>query len=386
MTAVVYHAGPAAGAGRSLLDKTVGLFDRAGGDKIFQPGMSVAVKVHFGEEGNTGYLNPAFARALVRRLSALKTRPFLFDTNTLYRVRRHTTRDHLETARFHGFTEEYVGAPVVIGDEFVETEIAAGGRGKARIAKAVREADAVLVLAHATGHILFGYGGALKSVAMGCAAPSGKQVMHSDVKPAVKEAKCVACGTCVGCCPASAIALVDRAGGKQAARIDPRICLGCGECIAACPVHAIPINWKTEEKPLAEKAALYARAALAGKLDRLLCLNFLLQITPDCDCADWTEPPFVPDLGVLASRDIVAIDQSAIDLIRQAPVIPGSTAVAKRINISKRIPPEVASQFLCLPRLPDVFKTLFGADVSLLTAAAEKAGLGSREYRLEKVE
>jgi len=386
MTAVVYHADPVAGAGRSLLDKTVELFGRAGGEEIFQAGMRVAIKVHFGEEGNTGYLNAAFARALVGRLTALKTRPFLFDTNTLYRVRRHTTADHLETARFHGFTEEYVGAPVVIADTFVEAETPLVSRRRAQVAQAVREADAVLVLAHATGHILFGYGGAVKSVAMGCASPSGKQVMHSDVKPAVKEALCVACGTCLGHCPASAIALVPGPGGKKAARIDPHACLGCGECIAACPAHAIPINWKTDEAPLAEKAALYALAALAGKLDRLLCLNFLLQITPDCDCADWTEPAFVPDLGVLASRDIVAVDQAAIDLIRKAPVIPGSTAVAKRLNPSKRIPPEVASQFRCLPRLPDVFKTLFGADVSLLMAAAEKAGIGSREYRLERVE
>lgn len=386
MTAVVYHADPVAGAGRSLLDKTGDLFDRAGGEEIFRAGMSVAVKVHFGEEGNTGYLNPAFARAVVGKLKQLKARPFLFDTNTLYRVRRHTTADHLETARFHGFTEEYVGAPVVIGDEFAEAEAPAGRKGKVLVAKAVREADAVLVLVHATGHVLFGYGGALKSVAMGCASPSGKQMMHSDVKPAVKEAKCVACGTCVGHCPADAIALVEGAGGKKTARIDPRACLGCGECIAACPSQAIPINWKTEEEPLAEKTAGYARAALRGKEGRLLCLNFLVQITPDCDCADWTEPPFVPDLGVLASRDIVAVDQAAIDLIRKSPVLPGSTAVAKRINPSKRIPPEVSSQFHCLPRLPDVFKTLFGADVSLLMAAAEKAGLGAREYRLERVE
>ncbi len=386
MTSVVYQADPTAGAGRSLLDKAAALFDRAGGGEIFRKGMSVAVKLHFGEEGNTGYLNPAFARAVVGKLQALKTRPFLFDTNTLYRVRRHNTADHLETARRHGFTEEYVGAPVVIGDEFAEAGGAASRGGRLQVAKAIREADAVLVLAHATGHVLFGYGGALKSVAMGCASPSGKQVMHSDVKPAVEEKKCLGCGTCVGHCPTGAIALVPRAGGKPKARIDAPSCLGCGECIAACPAEAIPINWKTEEEPLAEKTALYARAALEGKAGRLLCLNFLLSITPDCDCADWTEPPFVPDLGLLASRDIVAVDQAAIDLIRSAPIIPGSTAVAKKLARLPRLPAEIASRFHCLPRVPDVFQTLFGADVSRLLVAAERAGLGSRDYRLEKVE
>jgi len=386
MKTTVYFTDPTARAGRSLLNKVADLFDRSGGPEIFREGMTVAVKVHFGEEGNTGYLNAAFARALVGKLQNLKARPFLFDTNTLYRAHRHTTRDHLETARRHGFTEKYVGAPAVIGEEFVEEKAPGGRAGKAAVARAVRETDAVLVLSHATGHILFGYAGAIKNVAMGCASPSGKQVMHSDLKPAVKAEKCAACGTCVEYCPADAIALISGAGGKNAAKIDPLVCVGCGECIAVCPAHAIPILWKTEERPLAEKAALFARAALTGKKERMLCLNFLLRITPDCDCADWTEPPFVPDLGVLASRDIVAVDQASIDLIRKAPVIPGATAVAKKINPSKRIPPEVASQFLCLPRLPDVFKTLFGADVSLLLAAAEKAGLGSREYRMEKVE
>ncbi len=382
MTAKVYYADSSARAGRSGLDKLSDLFDRAGGGEIFRPGDRVAVKVHFGEAGNTGYLRPAFARRLVEKLRELGARPFLTDSNTLYRGGRHRTADHLETARRHGFTEENIGAPIVIADRFLEEKgLAVGGR-PVRVAEAARSADSILVITHATGHVAFGYGGAVKNISMGLASPAGKQVMHSDLKPAVKKEKCVGCGTCIRYCPVSAIAC-DRAG---KAVIDREKCIGCGECIAVCPEGAIPVIWKGESERMAEKSAAYARAVLDGKMDRALYLNFLLDITPDCDCCDWTEPPFVPDQGILASRDILAVDQASIDLIRKAPLIPGATAVAKRVRVSnKRVTEKIAGQYCCLPRLPDKFKTLFGVDLEPFLAAAERAGLGTRNYRLVKV-
>ncbi len=382
MKSKVYFADPTAHARRSLLSKLSDLFDASGGPEIFQPGERVCVKVHFGEEGNTTYLDPAFARLLVGRLKSLGAEPFLTDSNTLYRGRRHTTKDHFITARNHGFTEENIGAPIIIADEFVELEGAAIGSKPVRVARLARHADSLLVITHVTGHVAFGYAGALKNVSMGLASPAGKQIMHSDLKPEVKEEKCIACGTCREYCPVNAISQE----GDVKAKINPLICIGCGECIAVCPEGAIPPLWKTETALLAGKAAAYARAVLAGKEEKVLYLNFLIGITPDCDCCDWSEPAFVPDQGIVASLDIVAADQASVDLIRKAPLIPGSTAVKKRIRVSrKKIPSSVQSQFTCLPRVRDTFKTLFGVEVEPFLEAAEDAGLGSRAYRMIKI-
>ncbi len=383
MTATVYHTDPTARAGRSWLDKLSDLFDRSGGGEIFRPGDRVAVKLHFGEEGNTGYLRPAYARRLVEKLRDLGTKPFLTDSNTLYRGGRHRTADHLQTALRHGFTEESIGAPIRISDRFLEEEGLAIGQRKVLIARSVKEADSLLVITHATGHVIFGYGGAIKNVSMGLASPAGKQVMHSDLKPQVRGEKCVGCGTCVKYCPVSAIKL-NREG---KAVIDREKCIGCGECIAVCPEGAIPPIWKADPSSLAEKTAAYARAVLQGKEGRVLFLNFLLDIAPDCDCCDWSEPPFVPDQGLLASQDILAVDQASIDLIKRAPLIPGATAVAKRVKVSpRRVTEKIAGQYCCLPRLPDKFQTLFGVDLEPFLDAARRAGLGDRAYRLVKVE
>lgn len=383
MTANVYINDPTARAGRSGLDKLSDLFDRAGGGEIFRPGDRVAVKLHFGEEGNTGYLKPAFVRSLVAKLQDLGAEPFLTDSNTLYRGGRHRTAEHLLTARRHGFSEETIGAPIEIAERFFEVPGVKIDERPVRIAEAVRSADSLLVITHTTGHVIFGYAGAMKNISMGLTSPAGKQVMHSDLKPEVRRLKCIGCGTCIDYCPVSAIVL----DGEDKAVIDPEKCIGCGECVAACPQAAIPPVWKADSSRLAEKSAAYAREVLRGKEDRVLFLNFLLDIVPDCDCCDWTEPAFVPDQGILASRDILAIEQASIDLIQQAPLLPGSTAVARRVRVSeKRVTEKIAGQYCCLPRLPDKFKTLFGVDLEPFLSAAARAGLGTRDYRLVKVE
>jgi len=382
MKPIVYFTDPTAHARRSLLDKLSDLFDRSGGPEIFQRGDRVCIKVHFGEEGNTSYLRPAYARLLVKKLKELDARPFLTDSNTLYRGSRHTTRAHLITARRHGFTEENIGAPIIIADNFIEIEGSSIGARPVRIARAALEADSILVLTHVTGHVVFGYAGAIKNVSMGLASPAGKQVMHSDLKPTVKEDRCVACGTCRDYCPVNAISQA----GKAKAKIDHQVCIGCGECIAVCPAGAIPILWKTETSLISKKSPAYARAVLAGKKERALFINLLIDIAPDCDCCDWSDPAFVPDQGILVSRDIVAVDQASVDLIGKAPLIPGSITVEKSLQVSrKKIPASVDSQFTSLPRVKEKFKTLFGVDAEPFLKEAEEAGLGSRNYTVKTV-
>ena len=383
MKPTVYFTDPTAHARRSLLNKLSDLFDQSGGAEIFQPGERVCIKVHFGEDGNTSYLRPAYARLLVKKLKDLGAKPFLTDSNTLYRGSRHTTDDHLITARAHGFTEENIGAPIIIADEFIEIEGSSIGSRPVRVARLALEADSLLVITHVTGHVVFGYAGAIKNVSMGLASPAGKQVMHSDLKPVVKEEKCVACGTCRDYCPVNAITQE----GKTKAKINHNSCIGCGECIAVCPVGAIPILWKTETSLISTKSAAYARAVLAGKKGKALFVNLLIDIAPDCDCCDWSDPAFVPDQGILVSQDIVAVDQASVDLLRKAPLIPGSITVRKSLQVSrKKIPSSVASKFTSLPRVKDKFKTLFGVEVEPFLKEAEEAGLGTRKYTINKME
>ncbi len=383
MKTAVYFTDPSAHARRSRLAKLSDLFDRSGAREIFRKGDNVCIKVHFGEEGNTSYLRPVYARFLVKKLKDLGTHPFLTDSNTLYRGSRHTTEDHLRTARHHGFTEENIGAPIIISDEFIEIKDSSIGPRPVRVARSAREADSLLIITHVTGHMVFGYAGAIKNVSMGLASPAGKQIMHSDLKPVVKEDKCIACGTCRDYCPVNAITQE----GAEKARINHSICIGCGECSTVCPVSAIPIIWKGEAGLISNKSAAYARVVLAGKQDRVLFLNFLIDITPDCDCCDWSEPPIVPDQGILASRDIVAVDQASVDMVGTAPLLPGATAVSKSIQVSrKKIPSSVASQFTSLPRLKDKFKTLFNVEVEPFLKEAEAASLGTRQYEIKTVE
>lgn len=379
----VFFANARARASRSLIHKLRDLLERCGAKEIFRRGERVALKVHFGEMGNTSYLEPSFARVVVDKLKEWGVEPFITDTNTLYRGKRAKTEDHIATARAHGFSEESMGAPVIIADEFVSIPAAGVGPGEAMIARLVWEADGVIFLTHATGHVLYGFAGALKNLAMGCASPSVKQLLHSDLKPEVDEEKCVACGTCVGYCPVNAITLEE--GSK--ARIDREGCIGCGECVAVCPVEAIPILWKSESRRVAEKTAAFARAVLSNKEGKALFLNFLVGITPDCDCCDWSDVPIVPDLGILASRDVVAVDQASVDLIAKAPIVGGSIFEEKldKHPVWRNLAAAFAPYLHVRPRVREKFRLLYGVDVGLFLREAERHGLGSRRYTLHTI-
>lgn len=380
----VYFIDARARAGRSLLDKLADLFDYCGVGGMFGKGQRVALKAHFGEMWNTGYLEASFARVIVSKLREKGVEPFLTDTNTLYRCKRASTEDHLATARAHGFSEESLGAPVIISDDFVEVEAKGAGLGKVGVARPVWEADGVILLTHATGHVLYGLGGSVKNLAMGCSSPSGKQVLHSDLTPEVVPEKCVSCGTCATYCPVDAISV----GEGEKASIDIAVCVGCGECITVCPEEAIPPVWKGDPERIAEKTAAYAAAVLSNKKGKAFYFNFLVGITPDCDCCDWTDIPIVPDIGVLASSDVVAVDQATVDLIAKAPVMPGSALDEKageKIPLwrtaSRVLSPLVGIQ----PRVSDKFRMLHGVDAGAFLADAEKQGVGSRRYTLRTI-
>lgn len=298
------------------------LFDAAGLGAVVGRNDLVAVKVHFGERGNDTFVPPYLVRPVIDKIKEKAGKPFVTDTNTLYAGSRHNAVDHLETAALHGFTREVLDAPVLIadglrGDSEKLVSIDKKHVTVAKIAGAITRADAMILVSHFKGHELAGFGGAIKNLAMGCATGAGKREQHSP-RFYVKEDACVGCGECVNVCPEQAASLRETLTASETkAAIDKAKCIGCGECYIHCPEKAIDLDWRTEVPIFMERMTEYAYAAVQGKQGKVGYINLLVNITPDCDCLPWSDAPIIPDIGVLAGLDPVALDQACFDLCNQ---------------------------------------------------------------------
>jgi uncharacterized Fe-S center protein len=357
---------------KNVPDKVGDLFEKLRPAEIFERKELVAVKIHFGEAGNTAHIRPQFVRRVIDRLKAIHTKPFLADTNTLYVGSRTEAVSHLITAYENGFVREAAGAPVIIADGLRgnnRAEVALNGAHvkRASIAADIHNADGLVVLTHFKCHELSGFGGALKNVGMGCASRDGKLEQHSNISPKIAKKKCIGCGECVVWCRGGAISL-DEVDGEQKARINPENCIGCAECILACAQNAVQVQWNQSIPVFMEKMVEYAKATLDHKKGKALFLTFVTDVSPLCDCTPFSDRPIVPGIGILAGADPVALDQAAADLVNRAPGNPLSS-LQSALNPGE-----------------DKFRALFPAiDWEHQLAYAEKIGLGTREYVIETI-
>lgn len=278
----------------------------------------VAIKLHFGEEGNTGFVKPEYCRQVAERILGKKSQPFLSDTNTLYRGRRITSSDHTRLAYEHGFTKDAVKAQVFIPDEKKEggaTEVALNREfvTSAKVMSFFLQADSLVSLAHFKGHLMTGFGGSLKNIGMGCASREGKLFQHAGCAPVIVVENCTGCGSCAKVCPVQAIVLI-----RKKALLDGKKCIGCASCIAACKFNAVDINWEAGGVNIQEKMTEYALAVLKEKRKKSVFINFAVKITKECDCLAKDDPKIAPDIGILASADPVSIDKASLDLITKA--------------------------------------------------------------------
>ena len=302
-------------------EAVAGLLDASGIKNVVRPHDLTAIKLHFGEKGNRGYVRPDLLKPVVEKIKSSGALPFVTDANTIYVGERANAIQHLAVAHQHGFTYENLGCPVIIAD---------GLRGNAevcvpvnlrhfksvKIANSIFYSDSIVFVSHFKGHELTGFGGAIKNVGMGCATRAGKYEMHNSVLPKLKIELCNSCGVCVKWCPGKALTLPSK---NSVIQFDPTKCIGCGECILSCKQKVFTIPWDDPAKKCQEKIVEYTAGVLQGKLKTksVLFLNVLNFITKYCDCYETKETPLIDDIGMVASEDPVAVDQASVDIINK---------------------------------------------------------------------
>lgn len=354
--------------GDSLLDKLARLIRRAGIENIDFSQKFVAIKIHFGEPGNLSALRPNFARVVAEAVRAGGGVPFLTDCNTLYVGRRKNALEHLDAAMENGYSPLSTGCQMIIADglkgtDDVEVPVKNGEYCKtARIGHAVMDADIIISLNHFKGHEIAGFGGALKNLGMGCGSRGGKMQMHNDGKPAVNTQACKACGVCLRQCAQNAISF----GPAGRAVIDLSLCVGCGRCIGACNFDAIHPTQDSAPERLNYKIVEYAQAVVQGRPH--FHVSVVNQVSPYCDCHAENDAAVVPDIGMFASFDPVALDHACINAVNAAPPI-ANTLWSESSHSHDDY-------------FTDIHPT---TDWRSQISHAEKIGLGSREYELVTV-
>jgi uncharacterized Fe-S center protein len=353
----------------SLLNKTERLVRHAGIEKIDFKNQYVAVKIHFGEPGNLAFIRPNYVARLTTLLRSLGAKPFLTDSNTLYSGGRSNAVDHLHSAMENGFNPISAKCNVIIADgvkgtDYREIPIEGEYCKAPKIGTALAEADIVVSLNHFKGHEQSGFGGALKNLGMGSASVAGKLELHSSSQPATNPQSCTGCRICEKYCAHDAIHV--RGAGKKAS-IDYDKCVGCGQCVALCQYDGVVMGEGDTSERLNCKIAEYAKAVLSDKPN--FHVNFIMNVSPECDCWNHNDAAIIPDLGILASFDPVALDQACADMVMATPALNGSA-------LSEKYPHE------CLEN-KDKFR-LIHPDTHWQAGLehGEKIGLGSREYEL----
>ncbi len=348
----------------SMEEGFTNLLDKIVSRKEMNPMETVAVKIHPGEEGNSSYVTPDNVNRVIKALDTGTDRIFLTDTTVLYPGKRMSAPDYLRLTHEHGFglpwTPPFIIADGLHGeDETIVKMPESFQTDEAHIASIISNSDAMIVISHFKGHLLTGFGGALKNLGMGCASRAGKLYQHSSVKPLINTKKCTACGICAAHCHVKAISI------GHFAKININICTGCGECLGRCPEGAVRVSWDQNMSVFTRRMIEYAYAAVSVS-NPLLYVNFITSVVPDCDCMKDSAQPFVNDIGILASADPVAIDMASLDLVTAAPASDNSP-VRAGAGVDK-------------------FKA-YRPDINgiLQLSIAESLGLGFMEYELVRV-
>ncbi|MCR5745256.1 MAG: DUF362 domain-containing protein [Bacteroidales bacterium] len=362
--------------GESMPAKLKRLARRAGIADIDMDGKFVAIKMHFGELGNISYLRPNYARAVVDLVKELGGKPFLTDCNTMYPGFRKNALEHLECAWENGFTPLTVGCPVIIGDGLKGTDdIAVPVEGgiytqEARIGRAIMDADVFISLTHFKGHEMTGFGGAIKNIGMGCGSRAGKTDQHASGKAMIYEEKCRGCRRCQRECANGGLVFDAE---KRKMHVDETHCVGCGRCLGACNFDAIDFVQDQALSILNAKMAEYTKAVVSGRDS--FHISLIVDVSPYCDCHPENDAPILPDLGMFASKDPLALDQACVDACLAAEPLPNSV-------LGDHLHEEGFHQHHHHQHHDHFRNTTPESEWETQLTHGEKIGLGSRQYEL----
>ena len=357
--------------GDGLPKKLEKLIKKAGIADIDMDEKFVAIKMNFGELGNLGFLRPNYARAVVNVVKELGGKPFLTDCNTMYVGSRKNGLDHLYCAWENGFTPLSVDCPVIIADgikglDDVSVPVEGGEYVKeAKIGRAIMDADVFISLAHFKGHELAGFGGTIKNIGMGCGSRAGKTEQHSNGKPRINELVCRGCKRCKTMCANNGLVYQED---KKKMTVNYDNCVGCGRCLSACNFDAISFGYDNAAESLNVRMSEYARAVTFGR--PCFYINIVRDVSPNCDCHCENDVPILPNIGMFASFDPVALDQACADALCACEPLPNTQL----------------TEMMALPNFVDKKDHFCNAspdsEWQSCLEHAEKIGMGSREYEL----
>ncbi len=357
--------------GDGLPTKLKKLMKAAGIDKIDMDGKFAAIKLHFGELGNISYLRPNYAKAVADVVKELGGKPFLTDCNTLYPGSRKNALEHLACAWENGFTPLTVGCPVLIGDGLKGTDDIAvpvnGGEyiKEAKIGRAIMDADVFISLTHFKGHEMTGFGGAIKNIGMGCGSRAGKKDQHINGKPHIEPDRCRACKICQKECANDALHFDETA---KKMTVVTENCVGCGRCLGSCNFDAIIFSNYAAISELNCRMAEYTKAVLDGRPS--FHVSLVVDVSPNCDCHGENDAPILPNIGMFASFDPLALDQACVDACLKATPLQGSQLSD---NMSRRGFVDHHDHFV--NSTPE-------SEWQTCLTHADKIGLGTRKYEL----
>lgn len=357
--------------GDTMPGKLKKLIRKAGIAQLNLEGQFVAIKIHFGELGNVSYLRPNYARAVVDVVKELGGKPFLTDCNTLYPGSRKNALEHLYCAWENGFTPLTVGCPILIGDglkgtDDIEVPVRGGEYVKnAKIGRAVMDADVIISMTHFKGHEATGFGGALKNLGMGCGSRAGKKEQHNNGKAYVQQEICRGCRRCMRECANDGLVFDPE---TRKMHVDKEHCVGCGRCVGACNFDAIDFEDPTSNQMLNYRIAEYAKAVVDGRPQ--FHISLVMDISPNCDCHGENDAPILPDVGMFASFDPLALDQACVDACMKCEPLPNS-----QLGEHMRDPHFVDHHDHFTNSTPE-------SEWQSCLSHAEKIGLGTRDYEL----
>ncbi len=301
---------------KSIINRLENLIDAKDLLKIIDEYDMVALKSHFGESPKTGYVRPGYLKMIGSLIKKRKGQPFLTETSTLYKGNRSNAVIHALHLEKQGFGITNTGMPFIpadglFGDEECEIEIPGKIYTSIKISYILEKIQSLVMVSHFTGHMLAGFGAALKNLGMGLSSRKGKMIQHSTMKPKVKNAQCTGCEMCVNWCPTGAVSMEG-----ETAVIDQDECIGCGQCLAVCRFYAVEFNWGATYEDIQKKIIEHAWGAHKANEGKNLYINFVNKITKDCDCMPKFEV-IAPDVGIVLSYDPVAADAASLDLVEE---------------------------------------------------------------------